>query len=221
MLKLQHSDPEVEFVVVDQQNLFAFERDDLFFLVRQDGVRFSAGLPEHPLQIGREERFRDESGNARLSRLIFDVGPVVRGQDDDGRVLSDDLANAANRFNPVHIGHQPVHDINFEMVSVAERFLRADDGFLAGNAPFAAHPDLPEHVGDALAGVDVVVHDQTAQAFQFRDHGVGDPLVGELEIQRDDELGAFVLLRGDGDLAAHHLHDVLCNRHPEPGPLNA
>ena len=148
------------------------------------------------------------------------MGPVVRGQDDDGRVFPHDLADAADRFDPVHIRHQPVHDIDFEAVSVAQGFLRPDDGFLPRHAPFAAHPDFPKHVGDALAGVDVVVHDQTAEALQFRNRGIGRLLVGDPEIHREDKFGPFALLRGDGDPAAHHLHDVSGDRHAEAGPLD-
>ena len=39
-----------------------------------------AGLQEDFLKIGREERFRDESGNAGFPCLPFDVGSVVCGQ---------------------------------------------------------------------------------------------------------------------------------------------
>ena len=95
-----------------------------------------------------------------------------------------------------------------------------EDGLLAGERPLRAHPHPDQHFGHAVAGVEIVIHHQSLQAFQLR-----DPLrtvVLRLDAQRhtDDKLGALARLCPDLDGAAHHIHDVLGDGHAQAGALD-
>ena len=124
-------------------------------------------------------------------------------------------------LDAVEVGHDPVDDVDAEGLADAEGFFGADGGFAPGDAPFALEAGGAEHVGDALAGVDVVVDDEGAQAVEFGDGGKGGLGVGDLEGEGDGEFGALAFPGLEGDGAAHHFDDVLGDGHAEAGALDA
>ena len=96
----------------------------------------------------------------------------------------------------------------------------AQHGLLAGEGPLRAHPHLDQHLGHAVAGVEIVVHHQRLQALQLGD--LFHRAVFCLRAQRhtDDELGALALLCLHLDGAAHHIHDVFGDGHAKAGALD-
>ncbi len=95
----------------------------------------------------------------------------------------------------------------------------AQHGFLSGHGPLGTHADLLEHIGYAVAGVEVVVHHQRPAVLQLRNvlHFLFCILEPEGEGYYEFRAHALLALHPDG--AVHHIHDVLRDRHSQPGSL--
>ncbi len=171
-------------------------------------------------QFGHEQRLAAEGCDAGLQGLVLDVRPVVCRQDDDGHVFSHFLSDPSGDFDAVQIRKQQIDDIDGVSVAPHGCLAGAQHGFLSGHGPLGAHADLLEHVGYAVAGVEVVIHHQGPAVFQLRNvlHFLFDIL--EPEGEGYQEFRAHALLAFHPDGAVHHVHDVLRDRHPKPGSLD-
>ncbi len=171
------------------------------------------GSQQGGLQVGHEQRLGAEGGDPCLLGLLLDVRPVVGGEDDDGDLAADGLADAPAGLQPAHLRHLPVDDIGMVGIPLIVGALRPIDRFLSGGGPLRPHADLGQHPAYALTAVAVVVHHDGPQPLQLLDLGRVPLGILELQAQLHLELAALPLLALDGDGAAHHLHDVLGDGH--------
>ena len=129
------------------------------------------GRQKDGFQVGHEQGLGAEGGDARPFGFLLDVRPVVGGEDDDGRVLSDGFPNAAAGFNAAELRHLPVDDVGVVGVPLVVGALGPVDRFPAGGGPLCPQPDLVEHPDHALAAVAVVIHHKGPQPLQLLDLG--------------------------------------------------
>ena len=202
----------VELVVLHQQDLLSPEVDGVCLGQLASRLHMER-LGQNTAQLGGEEGLLAEGGYAGGASLVFDVRPVVGGQDDDGAVVSNQLADSAHDLDAVHVGNQPVDDEDAEGIALFHGVLGANHRLLAGNRPFRAHPDFGQHGADIEAGVGVVVCHQRVEPLQLRKPFLLDLLLVERKAQVHDELAALARLAFDGDGAAHQVHDALGDGH--------
>ena len=211
----------VELVVLNKQDALAtvvvFRRFHRGKRLR----RGTNGTREHFPQLGHEDRFGHKSRHASFPRFLLVVRPVIGCQHDNGHILADHLADAADRLDAVHVGHKVVHDVDLVLVLQLGGILRAEDRLLARSRPIRAHVDVAQHLANAAAGVDVVVDDQRTRAFELWDRLGFRRLIRKLHVQRYSERGSLPLLAFRGDAAAHHPHDVLGDGHAKASALDA
>ena len=108
---------------------------------------------QHSAQFGKEQRLFAERGHTGSAGFLFDVCPIVGRQDDDGAAFPDHLADLPHDLDAVHIGDEPVDDVDAEFVALLHGVSGADHRFPAGDRPLRPHPDLGQHGADAQAGV--------------------------------------------------------------------
>ena len=153
----------IEDIVFDEQNPAAGK-------VRGVQIRiaffFQVTLRENVPQLRQEKRFLTERRHPGFARFLFNIRPIVSREDDDGPILTDDAADAADGFYSVHVRHQPVDDVGVKLIADFLRMFGADYGFFAGNRPLRAHADLREHPRNTEARVRVVIRHQHFQPLQ-------------------------------------------------------
>ncbi len=83
----------------------------------------------------------------------------------------------------------------------------------AGRRPFGAHTDLLQHLADAVADIEIIVHHQSAEAVQlFYLFRIFFDIL-QFEAKLHLKCASFANLALHGDHAVHHLHDIFRNRH--------
>ena len=208
----------VQFVILDQQHLFA----------RIVAVLGQKGLPARHhfvcqciAQFRHKQRFGNKRRDTGLPGLVLNVGPIVGRQYDDRRAGFDYFTDPAHRLNAVHVRHQPVNNVNLELRTLIVRLHRAQDGFLAGGRPVGFHLNFPQHFAYAHAGLCIIIHNQCTGAFQARNRRIFHRFRTNLAVQGDRKLAALSLLALDGDGSAHHIYDVFRDGHAKARTLNA
>ena len=218
-----HRNFPVQLVVLHQQQVFALKvlrvlragqnmLPTALFLAQRGEQTFP--------QVGHEHGLGTEGGDARGAGLHLNVRPVVGSEDDDGGIVPQ-TANLPGHLDAVHIGQTPVNDVGMESIVQLHGLSGPQHRFFAGERPLGAHPHLDQHFGDAVAGVEVIVHHQRFQPLQLGD-GIHHTARGlQAQRQDNDKLGALVLFGMYRDGAAHHVDDVFGDGHAQTGALNA
>src|SRR5512133_2818480 len=176
------------------------------------GEPHAIGAGEHRLDVLEPRRLREVRVEPRLVRALQVLGQGVPGERDEERAALAVRAQPASHLVPVDPGQ----------ADVAEHGVRPP---LCRDAhPLVAvvrHLDLvtaePEHVGEGLGGVDVVLHDEHAPARPGGRGGRrGDRGEDALEGQLHRELRALALpVARRPHAAAMELHEPLDEREAE------
>ena len=124
-------------------------------------------------------------------------------------------------LHAVHVRHEPIDEVDLVLVLPVQGLTGAEHRLPPGEGPLRAHPDLPQHPGDAVADVEVVVHHQGVAALELPDDHRLPPLLLEAEAQAHRELRPLPgpALYRDGP--AHEVDDVLGDGHAQAGALDA
>ena len=114
-----------------------------------------------------EQRLADEPVDSRGAGVLFDIAPVVGGDNDDGNFIAHGLADPAGGFNAVHALHFPV-DNRGEIVIIP--LMMVDDllnRFLPGGDAFGVHPQIAEDPAAGFQAEGVVIGDQNGKSDKF------------------------------------------------------
>ena len=201
--------------------MFVFEVGVLFRqkLLRRICQLLAEGAHQSLAQVGQEHGLGAESGHTGGLCLYLNVRPVVGRQDDDGGIVVQ-AAYLAGDLDAVHIRQPPVDDIGVVDIAHLDGLPRAQHRFLAGKGPLRAHSHLDQHLCHAVAGVEIVVHHQSLQAFQLGDLFHRAVLCLHPQRHTNDKLAALALRCLHLDGAAHHIHDVFGDGHAKAGALD-
>ena len=91
----------------------------------------------------------------------------------------DHPTDPADRFDAVHVRHQIIHDVDLVLILQLSGVLRTEDGLFPGHGPVGLHIDAAEHLANAAAGLDVIIHHELPRALQLGDRLISDRLVGK------------------------------------------
>ena len=179
---------------------------------------------QHPLdglfEVGHKEGLGQEVLNAHLQGLLFDVLPVIGGEEQDGNLVGIVLPDEPGGLHAVQIRHLPVQQdqvVRFARLPGGAHHLNG--GGAAGGVvgDDAGHRHLPHDVpADVLV---VVRHDHPGNPVLLPELRVVLPLLNA-QIQFHGEGTAYAGLALYADLAAHQVHQVLGDRHAQARALD-
>ncbi len=187
---------------------------------RRHGHRLAnQDVANHLVEIGLADRFvhvaQDAGAFARAR--IARIGGRRQHHPRHGRQRGLG-GHCLGQLQPVHLRHVHVENGELERIARFGRPQRFAQGFrAAGDATHAHGPTGQLRVENLAVGL-VVIHDQHAQAGQFgmtTRHPGQAP--GAREIERDPEAGTLPGRAVDANTSAHHLHQALADRQPQPG----
>ena len=96
-----------------------------------------------------------------------------------------------------------------------------DDRLFSGYRPLGPHTDLSQHAGNTEARIGIIVCDKYLQPLQLLYFLIMFCLTTQLKGQAHYELTSLPFFTFHGDRSAHHIHNVLRDRHTKPRSLNA
>ena len=79
----------------------------------------------------------------------------------------------------------------------------------AGNRPFRSHADTQQHLCHAVTGVEIIIHNERLQSFQFLDLFYLFLCRLQTQIHADHELRSFALFRMNLNGTTHHVNNIL------------
>ena len=213
----------IELIVLHHQNTLAFKGNRLLLclFLRQNAPAGPRRLDEHAAQIGHKEGLITEGCYPGLPCLLLNIRPIVGRENNDGRFVADNTANATHRLNAIHLGHHPVDDVAVEGIPIIVGLLRPEDGLATRGSPLRAHADLSQHLGNTVAGLEIIVHNKSAQTLQLHSvlFFVHHAAQGKIEAHSKGAAPVDLALHLDG--AAHHVHRVLGDSHAQSRALDA
>ena len=168
-----------------------------------------------------ENRLRAEGCDAASLGFLLDFRPVVSRENDDGRTVTDHLADAAHRFETIHIRHSPINDVDAIVIGLIHGKLCTHYRFLAAGGPVGPHADVPKHFADRAAGIHVIIHHQSANALELFDFPILRRIVAQAELEVHDEFRAATHFALHFDGTTHHIHNVFGDGHAKAGALDA
>ena len=168
--------------------------------------------------VGFEKRLHDEDVHARGEEIRPHIRTVIARQHDDGEIRPDPAADFPGRIEPVHIRHFPVQDDREVVVPFLMGAHNLGDGFLPAQDPKSPHPHFLEQQARVFADIPFVIHHKHGKIGQNR----GFPVFGIPEFQRNAHRkpAPFSQRAVHGDLAVHHMDDVLADRHAKARSLD-
>ena len=137
-------------------------------LLRRIRLCLADGAHQRLAQVGHEHGLGAEGGHTGSLCLHFNIRPVVGSQYDNGRIIVQ-AADLAGDLDAVHVWQAPVDDIGMVSIAHLDGLPCTQHRFLAGKGPLGTHAHLDQHLCHAVAGVEIVIHHQCLQAFQFGD----------------------------------------------------
>ena len=99
--------------------------------------------------------------------------------------------------------------------------LSAENSLTTGGCPLGTHTDLSQHLGHAVAGLEVIVDYQSAQALQLHCVFLLMDYTTQGEIKAHGKDRTLFELALHFDSASHHVHGVLGNGHAQARTLDA
>ena len=133
----------------------------------QANILFLEGFPELLHYHPGEQRLGNKRIHARFRSLLGNILPAVGGQDDDRRLISDDLPDLPCRFHAIQFGHPPVHQNQVIGLPPGMTKLYHLNAVKAGQRLLAADPDLAEDDLRMLAGDGIVIDHQYAHVVRM------------------------------------------------------
>ena len=136
--------------------------DRFLFLVNNRFAVLIHDRTETASQFGHKQWLAAKSRNASLSRLVLNIGPIVCRKHDNRSIVSGFLAYSSYYLYSVYIGKQPVYYINIVIVVAHKSLTGTKHSFFSRQSPLRSHAYLLEHIGNAVAGIKIVVNNKSA-----------------------------------------------------------
>ena len=173
--------------------------------------------PELLHHAADEQRLGDERVHSGIARLVGDVLPAIRREDDDGCLVPHRLANPSGCLDAIHVGHPPVHQNQVVGIAPCVANPRHLQALLARQRLVAPDAHLTQHHLRMVARNGIVVDHQHAQVVRQRELLLDSRIcaVGILQRHHHRKGRALSLLALYLDGAIHELHDALGDGHSQ------
>ena len=218
--RLQHHghDLRIDLHILRQKNAAAPQLRFLLLPARGDSFALHGGLKFIQNRCYKK-RLGNKAVNPCLQGFFQHIIPAVGRQDDDCGLVADDLPDPPRRFHAVHLRHLPIQED--QVIGLPSRVAQfyLFDCFRTGRREVCGNARLFQHQLSMLAGDRVVINDQHAHLAR-RDHNVFLSVFVPGGIHQSDlhiEGGADTFFGLHLNVAVHHLHNVLRDRHAEAG----
>ena len=165
---------------------------------------------------GFEQRLGDEARHAGISGLVFNLAPVVSGDEENRDIVSPTPPDLAGGSNAVHTRQLPVQQDDVVVIPAAVVLLHHFQGGLRVLGPVRIQADSLQGRHRALAQLLVVVHHQHTPLRQHHVHLLDG---GPQQVQGNMEFRSFAQPAAYLDIAAHGVNNVLCDGHAQTGTL--
>ena len=152
-----------------------------------------------------------------MQRLVQDLVPVERSQDDHGRFAAVTLPYFLCDLQAVHLRHFPVqqHQVIGGVLGVLH--LQHLQRIPAGQADIRLDAYLVQNQPGVLRCDFFVVHDQYMHVIRFDVMSCRALMPAVFQRNHHGKLRAFSLFGPDGDFPVHQLHDTPGNGHAQAG----